>query len=270
MNPPISIAVHGAAGRMGQAILRLAAGSRDLRIAAALVRAQSGVIGESLRAGLGNDAPAIAYAAVPAAIDEADVLLDFSEPRAFDAALGLAVEHGCAFVSGTTGLTASQMSGLDDAAGSIAVLWSSNFSLGVAVLARLVAEAARALPDWDCEIVEAHHARKIDAPSGTALALGREAARARGLDFARVARLTRDAESGPRTPGEIGFAVTRAGDIVGEHAALFATSGERLELHHRAGNRDIFAHGALVAARWIASRDPGRYALADVMTAATR
>ena len=145
------------------------------------------------------------------------------------------------------------------------MLWSANFSLGVALLSRLVAEAARALPQWDCEIAETHHSHKQDAPSGTALALGREVAAARGQAFDAVARLSRSDMQAPRDPGEIGFAVTRAGDIVGEHTVLFATAGERIELSHRATDRTIFARGAVAAARWIASRPAGRYALMDVL-----
>ncbi len=150
------------------------------------------------------------------------------------------------------------------------MLWSANFSLGVALLARLVAQAAQALPDWDCEIAEAHHSRKQDAPSGTALALGREVASARGQDFDAVAALSHVGANAPRTQDSIGFSVVRAGDIVGEHTVMFATEGERIELVHRATDRDIFARGAVAAARWIAGRAPGKYVLADVLSGKSR
>lgn len=257
MDTPISVAVHGAAGRMGQAILAALRERDDLRLVAALVRP-----------GPPGDAPAhvpdagVGYTeSLPADVAPA-VLIDFSAAAAFDGALDMALQRRLAFVSGTTGLDARQRAALDRAAASIAVLWSANFSLGIAVLTRLVGAAARALPEWDCEIAEAHHARKQDAPSGTALALGREVAAARGVDFEAVARFERHAA---RVAGEIGFAVTRAADIVGEHSVLFATAGERIELVHRATDRGIFARGAVTAAGWIAGRPPGRYTLQDVV-----
>lgn len=265
MHPPIPVAVHGAAGRMGQAVLRTLGGCDDLSLIAALVRADSGLVGQPLISPSNADGPGLRYATVLASDITAKVLIDFSVADAFDQVLAFALDHELAFVSGTTGLDTSQRAALERAAKSIPVLWSANFSLGVALLSRLVGEAARALPDWDCEIAEAHHSRKRDAPSGTALALGREVAAARGNDFEAVAALARCGEDVPRAPGSIGFAAIRAGDIVGEHSVLFATSGERIELVHRATDRDIFARGAVAAARWIADRPPGRYALADVI-----
>jgi 4-hydroxy-tetrahydrodipicolinate reductase len=148
------------------------------------------------------------------------------------------------------------------------VLWSANFSIGVAVLERLVRDAALALSEWDCEIAEAHHRHKKDAPSGTALALGRAVADARGVDFERVAQRERGATS-THDASTIGFASVRAGDIVGEHTVLFAGEGERIELTHRATDRTIFARGALRAARWIAGQPAGLYALADVIGSAS-
>lgn len=194
-----------------------------------------------------------------------DVVVDFSTPAGFAAALAHCVAHKVAFVSGTTNLGEEQRRAVGEAARSIPVLCAANFSLGVAVLTRVLREAASALPDWDLEIVEAHHARKVDAPSGTALALGRAAAAARGQDFDAVAVRARDGQVGARPPGAIGFASLRAGDIVGEHTAILATAGERLELTHRATDRAVFARGALAAAAWIAGKQPGAYALADVI-----
>jgi len=257
----ISIAVHGATGRMGQAVLRAAVECDDVRIAAALVRADSPAIGQA----------AVGCASQPLAFSAAlgpnvpDVLIDFSLPAAFDEALALACDRGMAFVSGTTGLGEVRMAALETAARTIPVLWSANFSLGVAVLAHCVAEAASRLPGWDCEIVEAHHRHKKDAPSGTALALGRVVAEARGVAFDAVARRAREGADAPRRAGEIGFAALRGGDIVGEHMVVFAGDGERIELAHRATDRAIFARGALVAARWLARRAPGRYTMADVV-----
>lgn len=250
---------------MGQAIIRILAEREDTELVAAWVRAGSVFDAQPLSAMLGAYAPGVACSASLPPSSDAAVLIDFSTPSAFDAALASALERCIAFVSGTTGLSERQHAALDDAAHSIAVLWSANFSLGVALLARLVGEAARTLPDWDCEISEAHHARKRDAPSGTALALGREVAAARGQDFSTVAALSHVGTDAPRTHESIGFSAVRAGDIVGEHAVMFATAGERIELVHRASDREIFARGAVAAARWIAGRPPGRFSLADVI-----
>jgi 4-hydroxy-tetrahydrodipicolinate reductase len=193
------------------------------------------------------------------------VLIDFTGAAGFDAALGLCVEHGLALVSGSTGLSASQHAAARAAASRIGVLLASNFSLGAALLRKLAATAAAALDDsYDAEIVETHHRDKVDAPSGTALTLGKAVAEARGVDFASVARLARQGATGPRRAGEIGFAVVRAADVIGEHTVLFAAPGERLELTHRAGNREIFAQGAVRAAVWLGAQPAGWYDITDV------
>jgi 4-hydroxy-tetrahydrodipicolinate reductase len=199
---------------------------------------------------------------------DVDVLVDFSGPVAFDGALALALERKVAFVSGSTGLREEQRAALAHAARTIPVLWAANFSLGVAMLMRCVRRVAAALPDWDCDIVEIHHKRKEDAPSGTALALGHAVAEGRGQAFADQAVYTRRGQIGPRRADEIGFAALRGGDIVGEHTVMFATDGERLEFSHRAGDRDIFARGALAAAIWLAHREPGTYTMDQVLAPA--
>jgi len=227
--------IHGANGRMGQALLRLAAGRADVEVVAAVAR----TVGQRVIDGIPQYAAA-ELAGVPAF----DVAVDFSLPDGFDAVLALCLARGAALVSGTTGLGDAQKSRIVEAGSRIPVAWASNFSLGVAVLGSLVERAARALPGWDCDIVEAHHVRKLDAPSGTALTLGEIAA-------AQGAR--------PR------YASIRAGDIVGEHTVQFTGDGERIELVHRAGNRDVFARGALHAATRIAGRPPGLYGLADLI-----
>ncbi len=239
MSKCVAIIVHGAGGRMGQAVLRLATAREDLRVVAALGRA---------------DAP-------DAAGPDADVLVDFSGAEGFDRALSIARDRRIAFVSGSTGLGAAQFEAIEQAASSIPLLWAANFSLGVAVLAHLVGEAARLVPDWDCEIVEAHHRHKRDAPSGTALMLGRSIDEARG----QPAAMPITTRAGTRAAGSTGYAVVRGGDIVGEHEVLLIGNGERLELGHRASDRDIFARGALAAASWIGGRAAGRYTLADVL-----
>lgn len=236
------------------------------------INGANGRMGHALQALLHDDARFDLDAAVHASgewhnLPKLDVVIDFSSPAGFDAALTHCVAHKFALVSGTTGLAASQLGALAAAAHTIPVLHAANFSLGVAVLTRALREAAAALPDWDMEILEAHHARKLDAPSGTALALGRAAADARGQDFDEVAVLSREGQVGARPPGAIGFASLRAGDVVGEHTAILATAGERLELSHRATDRAIFARGALHAAAWLAGKPAGAYSLDDVLAA---
>jgi 4-hydroxy-tetrahydrodipicolinate reductase len=177
-------------------------------------------------------------------VPDFDVAVDFSLPDGFDRLLALCVERGTGLVSGTTGLAQAQREALHSAARRIPVVWASNFSLGVAVLTDLVERAAQALHGWDCDIVEAHHVHKQDAPSGTAISLGEAA----GRGGAR-----------PR------YASLRAGDIVGEHTVQFTGLGERIELVHRAASRDIFARGALHAAQRLAGRPPGDYRLTDLL-----
>lgn len=236
MNPPIRVLIHGASGRMGQALLRLCAEQADCQVVAAVTRkapAQRVVEGVPFFA-------ASELSGVPAF----DVAIDFSLPEGFDPLLDLCVARGVALVSGTTGLDDNQRAALAGAATTIPVLWASNFSLGVAVLADLVERAAAALPGWDCDVIEAHHTQKKDAPSGTALTLG-EAAGSRGAG--------------------VSYASLRAGDIVGEHTVQFTGLGERVELVHRATNRDIFARGALHAAVRLAGKPPASYRVRDLL-----
>lgn len=232
----VRVLIHGASGRMGQALLRLA-GERDgLSIVAAVSR---GMPAQRVVDGVPQFASSELSGAPPF-----DVAIDFSLPQGFGGILELCMARGAALVSGTTGLEDAERDAMRSASGRIPVLWASNFSLGVAVLGELVERAATALPGWDCDIVEAHHVHKQDAPSGTALTLG---------EFAR------HGGAQPR------YASLRAGDIVGEHTVQFATAGERIELVHRATNRDIFARGALHAAMRLSERPPGLYRLRDLI-----
>lgn len=236
MNQPVRLLIHGASGRMGQALLRLCAEQAGCQIVAAVTNrspVQRVVDGVPFFAAKElSGAPAF------------DVAIDFSLPEGFDPILALCTARGAALVSGTTGLNEAQQAALETAAQRIPVLWASNFSLGVAVLTELVERAAAALQGWDCDIVEAHHTHKKDAPSGTALTLGAAA----GSAGAKVA-----------------YASLRAGDIVGEHTVQFTGMGERVELVHRAGNRDIFARGALHAAARLAGKPAGSYRLRDLL-----
>ncbi|HET6545495.1 MAG TPA: 4-hydroxy-tetrahydrodipicolinate reductase [Rhodanobacteraceae bacterium] len=268
MDHTIDIAVNGAGGRMGKAVLRASADRRDVRIVAALVRPESGLAGQTPPIPNGI-APDLRYTTALDASTQPAVLIDFSGAGGFDAALALACQRGMAFVCGSTGLSASQQAALDETAQIIPLLWSANFSLGMAALTRAVRDVAQRLAGWDCEIVEAHHRQKQDAPSGTALALGRAVADARGQAFDDVAQFTHAGVSGTRAAGAVGFAVVRGGDIAGEHAVMFIGTGERIELCHRASDRGIFARGAMAAAAWIAGRAPRRYALDEVQADAT-
>jgi 4-hydroxy-tetrahydrodipicolinate reductase len=237
MTAPIRLLIHGASGRMGRALLRLAREDPRFVLAAAVGR---------------RDAPLEEAGALPlllaSALDAApafDLAIDFSLPEGFDAILALCRRRGAALVSGTTGLTAAQLQAFEAGRAEIPALWAANFSLGVALLTELVAQAAAMLPEWDCDIVEAHHVHKRDAPSGTALALGRAAGTGRG-----------------RPPH---YASLRAGDIVGEHTVQFTGVGERIELVHRATQRDVFARGALEVGARLVRAGPGTHSIAQLL-----
>lgn len=260
----IRIAVVGAAGRMGRRITALCSGASDVRIVGALVRAGSPADGEPV-----PETDGVAYTSDPsAALVEADVVLDFSAPDAGDQVLRACEEGRIPILVGTTGLEDHARNRLEQAAEKTAVLLAPNTSFGVNLLLDLVRRTAAALgEDYDIEIVEAHHRRKVDAPSGTALRLGEEAADARGQDLDGKACYARQGRTGVRPAGEIGFSVIRGGDIAGEHTVHFCGPGERIELTHKASSRDTFASGAINAARWLAGQTAGLYTMNDVLGA---
>ena len=206
-----------------------------------------------------GDDPAALFAA-------ADAVIDFTTPAALLVHAGLAQATKTVYVVGTTGLEAEHEAALEAAAAETAVMQAANMSLGVNLLMALVEQVSAALtPEYDIEILEMHHRHKVDAPSGTALALGRAAAAGRGVALESVAQKVRDGVTGPRRRGDIGFATLRGGDVAGEHSILFAAEGERLELTHKAGTREIFAHGAVRAALWCRGKPAGRYSMRDVL-----
>lgn len=251
---------------MGIEVLRAARVRNDCTVTAALVRAVSGSVGESLAVALGPGAPDLDFISALDPDTPVDAFIDFSSPDALATPLSMALERRAAFVCGTTGLSTEQMNLLKDAATRIPVLWSANFSLGIALLKRMAAMAALQLgPEFEAEILEVHHRHKKDAPSGTALALGRAIADARREAFEDVARYTHLGMMEPRRRGDIGFAVLRAADVVGEHTVMFASEGERLELTHRANSRSIFASGAVRSAVWLARQSPAWYDITDVL-----
>lgn len=266
MSRPLRVAINGASGRMGQALQALVRADHRFELVHAVVSPGSQHDGMPIYRELSN---ALRYAHDWNGAQEMDVVIDFSGPAGLAATLDYCIAHQVALVTGTTGLDALLTARLDSAAAHIPLLRAANFSLGVAVLTRLLREASAALRDWDLEIVEAHHGRKEDAPSGTALALGEAAAEARGTTLAQDAVYTREGRPGPRQAGTIGFAVVRGGDIVGEHQALLIGQGERVELAHRATDRSIFARGAIEAAYWLAGKSAGDYDL-DAMLAERR
>ena len=198
--------------------------------------------------------------------DVSDALVDFSAPAALKSNLHAAIGAGIPIVIGTTGLEAAHHAAIDEAARAVPVLQTGNTSLGVTLLAHLVREAAGRLGDeWDIEIVEMHHRRKVDAPSGTALLLGEAAAKGRGIELAANRESGRDGHTGARARGAIGFAALRGGTVAGEHSVILAGEEERLTLSHSAENRAIFARGAVKAAAWLLGRNPGRYTMEDVL-----
>lgn len=238
-----TIGIIGSAGRMGQALTRVAS---DL--------------GATIAGGVdaGGDPESLAKTC--------DVLLDFSVPSALEANLAAAVATGTPILVGTTGLSPTHHALIDTAAAKVAVLQTGTVSLGVTLLARLVREAATRLgPDWDIEIVEMHHRHKVDAPSGTALLLGEAAAKGRGITLAEAKVTDRAGLTGARAEGTIGFASLRGGSVAGDHQVVFAGTGERLEIGHRAEDRTIFAKGAITAALWLADKPAGRYQMGEVL-----
>ena len=255
------LAVVGASGRMGRAIVRLAHAD-GLEVVCAVGMGDVGRdVGEL--AGIGPIGVPVVDGLAAIEHARADVVVDFSSPGATLALAPIASAVGTAIVSGTTGLSVEGREALERAALRVPVWWEPNTSAGVYVLTQIVAQAAAALADWDIEVVEVHHRGKIDAPSGTALRLAESAATARSGEMPLVHG--RSGEVGARTAGEIGLHALRGGDVVGDHVVHLLGGGERLELVHRATSRDVFAYGALRAARWIEGRPAGRYFLSDVL-----
>lgn len=261
------VAIPGAAGRMGRHLIQACHQAEGLQLGVATERA-----GHEL---LGNDAGLIAGVGelgvvirddLAALAGDFDVLVDFTAPAASLQHLDLCRRHGKRMVIGTTGFSAAEKQQVEAAAKDIAVVWAPNMSVGVNLCLKLLATAARVLGDSvDIEIIEAHHRHKVDAPSGTALRMGEVVAAALGRTLAECAVYGREGITGPRERRTIGFETIRAGDIVGDHTVLFAADGERVEITHKASSRMTFAGGAVRAAAWVASREPGLFDMQDVL-----
>ena len=263
----VDIVVAGAAGRMGNRIVACLAGQSDLRLVAALEAPGHAAIGRDAGelAGIGKAGVSVGGDAA-AEISRDRVLIEFSVPEASLAHLRLVAQSGARAVIGTTGFTAAQRAEIGELAKRAAIVLSPNMSVATNVAFKLLATMAKALGDeYDIEITEIHHRFKKDAPSGTALRMAEVVAEALGRDLDQVAVYGRQGLPGERTRPEIGILSLRSGDVVGEHTVSFGTLGERLELVHRAHNRDTYARGALRAVRFVAARAPGLYSMADVL-----
>lgn len=261
------IAIAGAAGRMGRMLLTEVHETEGAEIAGGLERPGTDELGQDLGKLIGIEPVGVMLSDDPEAVfGNADVVIDFTVPAATVANLGHARRHGTAMVIGTTGMTAEDDAKVDEAAREITVMQAGNMSLGVNLLVQVTAQVAAALGiDWDVEVTEMHHRWKVDAPSGTALMLGKAAAQGRGQDHDAVAVGGRHGITGERQKGQIGYSALRGGNVVGEHSVVFASDNERVVLNHIASDRRIFAAGAIRAALWCADRKPGRYDMIDVL-----
>jgi 4-hydroxy-tetrahydrodipicolinate reductase len=263
----MKIAIAGAAGRMGRTLTRIASETSGIEILGGLEPSGSPQVGSDMGelAGIGKLGVKISNDPVPL-LAQVDGVLDFTVPAATVGLSEIAAQRRIVHVIGTTGLSETDEEKIKAAARHARIVKSGNMSLGVNLLAALVKKIARTLPsDFDIEILEMHHRHKVDAPSGTALQLGRAAAEGRDIELKKNSIRIRDGQMGPRPRGHIGFGSLRGGSVVGEHSVIFAGPAERIEVVHRAESRDIFAHGAMRAAVWAQDKQPGLYSIADVI-----
>lgn len=263
----LKVAIAGAGGKMGAANIRAIAATLGITVASAFDRAGAPVIGKDAGELAGIEALGVTVVDdVAAALADADAIIDFTAPANSVALAREAAKRGLIHIIGTTGCSEADDAAIRAAAASGArIVKAGNFSLGVNLLLGLVKQAAAALPGFDIEILEMHHNKKVDAPSGTALMLGEAAARGRNLDLKTHSVRVRDGHTGPREAGSIGFATLRGGNVIGEHRVILAGPSERIELNHIADNRALFAEGAVRAALWARDQQPGFYTMADVL-----
>lgn len=262
----IRYAIAGSAGRMGRTLIEAVLAADDAMLAAALEHPDSPFLGKDAGELVGSPCGVLITSDIEAALGKADCLIDFTRPEGTLNHLASCRKRGVHIVIGTTGFSVEQKQAIETAANEIPIVCAANFAIGVNVLFKLLDTAARILNDgFDIEIIEAHHRHKVDAPSGTALRMGEVAAAALGRDLAECAVFGREGHTGERTAATIGFATVRGGDIVGDHTALFAGSGERVEITHKAGSRMPYALGALRSARFMAGRHHGLFDMQDVL-----
>jgi 4-hydroxy-tetrahydrodipicolinate reductase len=262
----IRIVVAGAAGRMGQTLIRTIGETKGCVVSGALEAPGNSDLGQDAGTLAGLKPLGVALTDDPLPLlAKADALVDFTIPKVSVELAALCAQARIVDVIGTTGCSADDDAKIRAAARHAIIIKSGSMSMGINLLAALVRRAAKALPDFDVEIVEMHHRRKIDAPSGTALLLGQAAAESRGIALGDKAVRARDGHTGARPDGAIGFASLRGGTVIGEHEVIFAGPSERIVLSHVAEDRSIFAHGAVAAAKWGQGKKPGLYAMADVL-----
>ena len=266
MSAAIKIAVVGASGRMGRMIIESALKDAGVRLVAAIDQPGTSAIGKDAGELVGQPCGVMVTSDVEAGIALADCLIDFTRPEGTLHHLSICRRHHVGMVIGTTGFDAAGKAAIAEAGKEIPVVFAPNMSVGVNVVFKLLDMASRIMNEgYDIEIVEAHHRHKIDAPSGTALAMGEAIAGALDKDLKDCAVYSREGYTGERVPGTIGFATVRAGDIVGEHTAMFADIGERIEITHKASSRMTFANGAVRAALWLADKPSGLFDMQDVL-----
>jgi 4-hydroxy-tetrahydrodipicolinate reductase len=264
--PALKIAVAGASGRMGRMLVEAVVASSDCVLSGALDVADGPALGTDPLAALGRPSDVRITADLRAGLSGADVLIDFTRPEGTLAHLAMCRQLGVRAVIGTTGFNEAQKVQIADHARHVAIVMAPNMSLGVNVVLKLLDVAARTLAEgYDIEVIEAHHRHKVDAPSGTALAMGQVLARASGRRLDECAVYGRHGVTGERDPSSIGFSVIRGGDIVGDHTVLFAGTGERIEITHKSSSRATYAQGSLRAARFVAGRPSGLYGMDDVL-----
>ena len=262
----LNIVIAGASGRMGRVLLEAVAAAPDMRLHSALERPGSPFLGRDAGELAGLPSQAAVVADMDAALQGGHVLIDFTRPEATLAHIEACRRHKVALVIGTTGFDEAGKAAIAEAAQEIPIVFAPNMSVGVNLVFKLLDMASRVLDEgYDIEIVEAHHRHKVDAPSGTALRMGEVIANALGRDLKDCAVYGREGVTGERQPSTIGFATVRGGDIVGDHTALFATVGERVEISHKASSRMTFALGALRAARFLAGKQNGLFDMQDVL-----
>jgi len=263
---PLRVAVAGASGRMGRMLIEAISAADDCVLAGALDQPGSAAIGQDATAWLGRPCGVLVTADLNEGLAQAEVLIDFTRPEGTLAHLAVCRARGVKLVVGTTGFTDAQKAEFSAAAAQTAIVMAPNMSVGVNVVMKLLDMAARALNQgYDIEIVEAHHRHKVDAPSGTALAMGETVAAALGRDLKACAVYGREGVTGERDPSTIGFATVRGGDIVGDHTVLFAGTGERIEISHKASSRVGYAQGSLRAARYLRQHATGLFNMNDVL-----
>ncbi|MGN6828517.1 4-hydroxy-tetrahydrodipicolinate reductase [Paucibacter sp. M5-1] len=262
----LKIAIAGASGRMGRMLIEAVVNAPDCQLSGALDRADSPALGQDASAWLGQASGTLITADLRQGLAGADVMIDFTRPEGTMAHLALCRELGVKAVIGTTGFSPEQKAAIGEHARHIGIMMAPNMSVGVNVVLKLLELAARSLNEgYDIEIIEAHHRHKVDAPSGTALAMGEVVAAALGRDLKDCAVYGREGVTGERDPSTIGFATVRGGDIVGDHTVLFAGIGERIEVTHKSSSRVTYAQGSLRAARFLAAHGPGLYGMDDVL-----